>query len=185
MRLEEARLARPYAQALFQVSKTAKGLESWSKQLELLVEIIECPEVKAFLKSPVTPPSEKKAVLKAAWSNFSKDLHLEQAERFIDLLVENRRLFMLPELIEALNVLRDQHQGRHKAIVEGAYPLKPEDESIVQAWLEEKIGKKVYIDYRLNPDLMSGFKAQVGDESVYASTEHLLQRLHDILKRDE
>ncbi|MES2205310.1 MAG: ATP synthase F1 subunit delta [Pseudomonadota bacterium] len=183
MRLEQVRLARPYANALVGIAKTTEGLESWLKHLEYLAEILKAPESIAILKNPTLLLSDKKALLKSAWSQFDKNLP-EEADRFIELLMDNRRIFILPELIEALKSLRDQKQGCYKAVVEGAYPLNAQDEETIKAWLESEIGKKVYIEFQHNPELIGGIKAQVGDETVYASTEHLLRRLQESLKRD-
>lgn len=182
MRLDQTYLARPYANALYSIAKTPEGIECWIVHLSGLLEILKNSDVSSFLKHPSRSPLDKKELLKSMWGHFVKDLPSVEAFRFIDLLVDNNRLSIIPELINVLKRLKDNSQGLHKAIVEGSYPISSDEELKIKIWLEKQIGKKVYIEYHINPSLLSGIKAQVGDECVYASTEHLLQRLAETLK---
>jgi F-type H+-transporting ATPase subunit delta len=90
---ELATIARPYAEALFRVAKSG-NLSAWSDLVSEMAQVAALPEVKALADNPNVSPRQIAdtflSVLKSPLSN--------EAKNFIEMLVDNGRLTLLPEI---------------------------------------------------------------------------------------
>ena len=91
---EFATLARPYANAAFDVAKSAGRLDEWSRGLNLLALAGENPNLKAMIQSPTATTSEKAFKL----AELFRDDLLGPVRQLVHVLAENKRLSLLAEI---------------------------------------------------------------------------------------
>jgi F-type H+-transporting ATPase subunit delta len=104
-----------------------------------------------------------------------------EVQRFVLLLLERRRISALPAIARAYLELADAHTGRVRALVTSAQPLSPAEADRVRRSLEQRTGKKVIMETAVDPALIGGVVARVGDlvldGSVRTQIAALKQRL--------
>ena len=69
-----------------------------------------------------------------------------EVQRFVLLLLERRRIVLLPAIARAYRDLADAHAGRVRAEVTSAEPLAPAALDRVRRSLEQRTGKKVIVE---------------------------------------
>lgn len=136
------------------------------------------PELRNVLLSPAVPAARKRAVV----DRLAESMHLHRLVRnFLMILVDRRRLPLLSEARQAFEVLLDERLGIVRAEVRSATNLSAEQEHALTGELMRLTGRKVRIDFRVDPSLLGGVTAKIGstvyDGSVQAQLEALRNRL--------
>ena len=80
--------------------------------------------------------------------------------------------------------MADEIAGRARAVVTTATELTADMRKTVKAALESSTGKTVDIDFQVDPTLIGGMVAQVGDISYDASVRARLEDLQSSLIRN-
>jgi F-type H+-transporting ATPase subunit delta len=93
------------------------------------------------------------------------------------LLVSKRSIDMLGEIAEEYQRLWNHHRGIEVAEVTTAVPLTEEDEEKLATHLGHIVGKKVEIRADVDPDVIGGFVARIGDRLVDGSIRSKLAML--------
>ena len=162
-------VARRYARALFGIGVDAGKFEALGDELgELATLWNESDELRQALENPVFKPAEKRAVLERILPQVAPT---PEVQRFV----------LLPAIARAYRDLTDAHVGRVRAEVISAEALTPATVDRVRRSLEQRTGKKVIIHSKVDPDLIGGVVARVGDlvldGSVRTQLEDLRARL--------
>jgi len=104
---EISTIARPYATAIFNLAKENKSLSDWSNMLSLLSNVVSDSQIKDFIAdSKVLDSDREKVILKICKDKIDKSV-----ENLIKLLIENKRLLVLPEIASFFEELKDAHEG--------------------------------------------------------------------------
>jgi F-type H+-transporting ATPase subunit delta len=172
-------VARRYARALFGIGVDAGTFEALGDELGVLATLWnESDELRQALENPVFKPSEKRAVLERILPQVAPT---PEVQRFVLLLLDRRRIVLLPAIARAYRDLTDAHVGRVRAEVISAEMLTPATLDRVRRSLEQRTGKKVLINSTVDPELIGGVVARVGDlvldGSVRTQLEDLRARL--------
>ncbi len=96
---------------------------------------------------------------------------------FALLLLERGRISALPAIARAYKQLVDERLGRVQATVTSAQPLDPATAASVQRALEKRTGKRVVITSNVDPSLIGGVVARVGDLVFDGSLKSKLEAL--------
>ena len=91
---EISTIARPYATAVFNFANESKGLSNWSDTLVLLSAVIQDEHIKSIIEDSKVLDSEREDLI----LNVCKGKLDENGSNFVKLLVENKRLLILPEI---------------------------------------------------------------------------------------
>jgi len=99
---EAITIARPYAQAAFDVAQKQNALKLWSDLLISLTELVEQAEVNAAINNPKV----SKAQITNLMNDFAGSAASGQQSNFVHVLAENQRLQILPEISALFEVLK-------------------------------------------------------------------------------
>ena len=177
-----ARIANRYAKALFQFA--GGDLEKAKKQRDSfqgVVQLFHVKESEKVLKSPVMPPSLKKNLL---------DYGLEQSNAtnevrtLVAAMLDAGRVDLLPDVAAAYGELLDRAEGVVKAEVTAAVPLQAADTQAIGDALSKLLKKKVEIKPAVDPSLLGGFVAKVGNYRVDLSLKTKLDGLSQSAVQD-
>src|SRR5690606_30601311 len=106
---ESITLARPYANAAFEVAAADNALAQWSQMLKTLAAVTSQAKISALLKNPaLTAEKQSEALLSICGDDVSG-----KGSNMVRLLAENRRLALLPQISELFDTLKD---AREKSI---------------------------------------------------------------------
>jgi F-type H+-transporting ATPase subunit delta len=179
---ENVTLARPYAEAAFQLAKSGNALAAWSDVLSRLSAAAACPEMEECIGNPRLSPVElAKLFLDVAASDSTSGLSADQ-QNFVHVLADNDRLIVLPEISELFNELKHGHEGVKAAEISSAFVLDEAALKALVADLERKFKCKIQATIKVDPELIGGVRIAVGDEVIDASVRSKLAAMAIALK---
>lgn len=180
--MKDVSVAGRYAQALLLLIErhTAAGperidrLERVLDDLRGLTELVRPgSRIGDLLSHPQVRPEDKRAVLKKALDG--------RADRgvvvFADLLLRKKRLPLMPQIARDFAAIVDRAKGLQHAQVVSAVPLSADELARLHAGLEKRTGKKITIDTVIDPSLVGGAYARIGDRIIDRSVRTLLQSI--------
>lgn len=173
-------LAGRYATALYELADEQKLLDQVAGDLASLKRMLaDNADLQRLIASPLVPRDQQaKAVLALVEKMGLSDL----TRRFIGTVARNRRLFSLPQIIDAYDTLLAEHRGEVTATVTSAKALSAPQAESVNAALRAAVGRKVAILLHVDPKLLGGLKVKVGSRLIDASLASKLQRLQLAMK---
>jgi F-type H+-transporting ATPase subunit delta len=172
-------VARRYARALFGIGVDAGNFEALGREIGDLAGLWSAsPELRQTIENPVFKASEKRAVLEQILPRVTPTA---EVQRLVLLLLDRRRIVLLPAIARAYRDLADAHTGRVRARVTSAEPLGPGELDRVRRSLEERTGKRVILEPAVDADLIGGVVARVGDLVLDGSVRTQLQDLRQKL----
>jgi F-type H+-transporting ATPase subunit delta len=169
---ELATLARPYAEALFQVAE--KGdLKQAREQLDALAAVAANPQLRQFADAPKTGASQVfdviTSVVNVPLSDASKNL--------LRTVIDNGRLTVLPEIAAQFHALVSERSGVADAVVYSAFAIEPAALADLVASLERRFKRKLNATVQMQPDLIGGVRVVVGDEVLDTSVKSRLEQM--------
>ena len=179
--MPRAAAARRYAKALFSLAREENRLSEMREELATLGQLLaNNAELQAVLFRPLHPVAERRAVLRAVSEALGSSLLLQNFQSF---LVDQRRLVDWVEIQEEYCRLADAAAGLSRARVTSATPLSQAQRERVQRALEQKSGGRVQLALEVDPRLVGGVVAQLGDLVYDGSLRTQLRQLRASLAR--
>jgi len=176
--MERATLARPYAEAVGKLAAEAKAWDLWSGRLALLALVAGDPQLRELAGNPGVPAERVVQVILAVCG----DKLGGEGGNLVELLAENKRLALLPEIVTLFEALKAAQEGELTAHITSAYELTAGQMAGLVTRLETKFGRKVTATQSLEPELIGGVVIQVGDEVMDSSVRGGLEALAVTLK---
>lgn len=173
---ELATLARPYAEALFQVAE--KGdLKRASAELDALAAIAANPQLRQFADAPKSGAQQVFDVITSVvGSNAALPLN-DASKNLLRTVIDNGRLAALPEIAAQFRALVSERSGVSDAVVYSAFPIEPAALADVVVSLEARFGRKLNAAVQVQPDLIGGIRVVVGDEVLDTSVKARLEQM--------
>jgi len=176
-------IARRYARAFIALGQENNKTETLTGDLQTFTEVLSIGEgeLKQALINPGLTTIERKSVLNTVLEKLSLD---SDSANFLRLLVDKNRFGEFDGITRAFNEMADELAGRARAVVTTAAELTADMKKTVQGALEASTGKTVEIDFQIDPGLIGGMVAQVGDISYDASVRARLEEIQSALIRN-
>jgi F-type H+-transporting ATPase subunit delta len=173
-------LAGRYAAALYDIAETAGTLDAVANDLRTVQRMIdESDDLRRLIRSPVVDRADQAKAMRVLLERAGVgDLTL----RFVGVVSDNRRLFALPQIIDAyLRRLADR-RGEVVAHVTSAQPLAEPQVARITETLRRSLGTKVVVDLKVDASLIGGLVVRVGSKLVDDSLKSKLMRLQLAMK---
>lgn len=168
-------LAGRYASALFDLAEADNQLESVTGDIDSLAAMIsESHDLRHLLFSPVVSRDSQRKAMAAL---VDKAGFNPLTQNFIGVVVDNRRLFVLPNIVTAFKEILSLYRGEATAEVVSASALSEKQLTDLGDSLKKAIGTKVTIDASVEPELLGGLVVKVGSRMVDSSLRTKLQQL--------
>ena len=175
---EISTIARPYATAVFNFANESKGLSNWSDTLVLLSAVIQDEHIKSIIEDSKVLDSEREDLI----LNVCKGKLDGNGSNFVKLLVENKRLLILPEISQFFEELKADAEGLIEAeIIMAEKPNQKTVDDLLKS-LEKKFNKKIEGKVVIDKNIIGGTKIVVGDSVIDASVRAQLDNLAFTLK---
>lgn len=176
--MERATLARPYAEAVAKLAAEGNAWDLWSKRLALLAQVAADEQMRDLSVNPAVAGERVSEILLAVCGNALGD----EGSNLVQLLVENKRLALLPEIVVQFEALKAEQEGELTAHVTSAFALTNEQLAGLVAKLETRLGRKIIATQSVDAALIGGVIIQVGDEVMDSSVRGGLEALAVTLK---
>lgn len=175
---ELSTVARPYAQAAFDLAQEKGNLKEWSEMLRYAAVVAADDNMQALLDNPAVGGER----VEELFLDICGDRLDELAQNFIRLLARNRRLALLPEIASQFEVMRAEAEGSVEAEVTSAFALTDAQKQELAAGLKKRFGREVNLVTHVDESLLGGAVVRVGDTVIDGSAAEQLNRLANVLR---
>lgn len=167
--------AMPYARALFEAAGSAAAAEDMMEPLDrVAAAFAQVPELQKTMVTPMVSPETKTAILDQVLQTLGVD---GMVRRLVHVVQGNYRTEHLSDVAATFGELVDRAQGRVRAEVQTAAPLEEADRTALLRIMEEVVGARVVADFEAAPELLAGFRVQVGSKVFDGSLSSQLDQL--------
>ncbi|HZZ86406.1 MAG TPA: F0F1 ATP synthase subunit delta [Anaeromyxobacteraceae bacterium] len=174
-------IARRYAKALFDLAVEQDRVEQWSDGLTAFNQAVQSsPELHDVLVNPVYVKEQRRAIAAKLAASLQLDA---EPTNFLSLLADRNRFGYLPGIVDQLRVLADKKLGRLRARVISAAPLAPTVAQQIADRLSGSAKAQVILEHHVDPSLLGGVVAQVGNLVYDGSVRTQLEDLRQTLKQ--
>ena len=173
---ELATLARPYANALFELAKAENSLEQWSRMLGV-VHTTSQHETVGLLNSPDLPANAKAFRVAEVCGDELDD----RGKKFLQALAEHDRLSIVGEVRDQFELLRAEELKSLDVEVISAYPMSEAQSEALKVALNRRFEKEISIESRVDESLIGGAIIRAGDMVIDGSVRGKLIKLADTL----
>lgn len=181
--MKQTILARRYAKAIFSIGQEQATYDQYNEVLQGLAGLYAShPEVADAVTNPLYPLDVKEKVMQGMVASMGVDVVIGN---FLNLLVRKKRAALLPEIAEAYQSMVDGAKNISHGNVISAVELSDALQANVQKVLEKLTGKKVKLTTSVDPSIIGGIIAKVGDLVLDGSIKTQLAGLKDSIKGRE
>lgn len=171
--------ARRYAKALFELARDEGRVDAVRGELRALGELLEGHrELHDVLFRPLHPARQRRAALDAVGERGGLS---PLVRHFLSFLIDQRRLVDFDAIRAAFEALADAAAGLTRAEVRSATELDEAQRERLRRALAARVGGEVELRVRVEPALLGGVVAQVGDLVFDGSLRTQLAQLRDTL----
>lgn len=173
-------LAGRYAHALLELAENKKKLDQVAEDFRGLRQLVDdSPELRRLLRNPLFGRDQQAKALTAVLDKAGVD---GVTKNFCLVTARNRRLFALPEMMDAYLQELSRKRGEVTAQVTAARELTDEQKQSLTDALKKSAGGKVNIETRVDPALIGGLVVRVGSRMIDNSLRSKLNRLQHAMK---
>ncbi len=169
-----------YATALFELARDQKSVDAVKADLDKFDAMLaDSPDLLRLVRSPVFTAD---AQLKALGAVLAKAGIGGIAANFLKVLITNRRLFAVADVIRAFRALVARFKGEATAEVTVAEPLSDKNLDALKAALKSVSGKDVDLNVKIDPSIIGGLVVKLGSRMVDSSLRTKLNSIKHAMK---
>ena len=172
-------VARRYAEAVFEIGVEQKTLDTWRADVATIATYFGNRQLAFVLGEPNIRFERKEAIV--------RDLLAAKVQpdplKFALLLAERNLVGLAPRVSEEFDRLYDTYRGQAQAQVTTAMPLDDELRARIAADLQAMTGKRIILQERVDPSILGGVIARVGDTLIDGSVRRKLQLLREQIRQ--
>ncbi len=175
-----ASIAERYATAIFEIAQENKNLDALEASLsDLAAALGDSADLRTLISSPLISRGDQGAAISA----IAKKMKLSPVmQKSLALMAEKRRLFVLPQLIDALRALLMEERNEVIADVVSAKALTEAQSKKLAKTLSTRVGKTVTINASVDESLIGGLVVKVGSKMIDTSIRSKLNSLQNSMK---
>jgi F-type H+-transporting ATPase subunit delta len=181
-------VARPYAQAAFEVAQESNALAELSESFAAAKALLEDGQIAAFLSRPKLSDEERLTFLQGLFAETVGEGSVfaggsQHGTNFMKLLLENGRVAVLPEIADHFAALKANVENSVDAVVTAAAPLSQAQEQEIISSLKNRLGREVKLTTEIDENLIGGAVIRAGDVVIDGSLRARLEGLaHSLIK---
>ena len=169
-------VARRYSQAIFDMAKATNDFDVWLSDLDIIANTFAMPKVKGLLESPDTPRATKRDLVDQAL----RGQVTPDGLNFARLLVARNREHSLEAIRREFRQRVNAERHILTADVTTAVPVDAAEQKMIAERLAALVGQpgnQVEMTLHVDPEILGGLVARVGDKLIDGSVRTRLQQL--------
>jgi F-type H+-transporting ATPase subunit delta len=171
-----------YANAFADVAISQGAPQTSVRQLaDFVAALAESAELRNFLASPAVDKKDKHAVIEKIIARQGAG---KIVRNFLFVIIDHQRSSMLLEIVEAVRSVVRQRQGIAEAEVSSAVELSEAQKIDLAKTLSRLTGKRIEPKFVLDPALLGGAVARVGDTIYDGSLRSRLTEMRARLSQE-
>mgnify|MGYP000017514578 FL=1 len=167
--MELSTIAKPYAQAIFEIAEQSNSVLGWSDFLASTTVIMTDKNTKTFIASPSKNKDQKFDLISALITRMtSKDLSKQEAA-FIHLILNNDRSSAISSIANAFEATVSNANKSKNFKVISAYALSEDEQKAIVEDLTSKHKTSVSVETEIDVTLKGGVIIKEGDKVIDTS----------------
>jgi F-type H+-transporting ATPase subunit delta len=170
-------IARRYAMAIFEIARKQNTLDRTLEDVKEIAQLFAIRKLVYLLQEPKIPAQRKETAIRQALANKVLPTSLNLA-----LLVVQRELVdLMPNIGSELEQLVLNYKNQAIAEVTTATKLDDAQMDLIKQALERRTGKTILVETKVQPEILGGVIARVGDRIIDGSIRYRLSALRQQL----
>ena len=169
--------AKRYTEAVFSIAREKGTFDQWQHDLDVLAGLMSDESAGVVLASPNISRDNKLSLIRTSLTGAQPE-----ALNLATLLLDRGRLGIAPEMARLFRDAALSERGIVVAEVTTAIPIDKQAEAAIQQRLSTLVGKQVEIRAEVDPAIIGGVVARIGDQLIDGSVSNQLRRLRDRLE---
>lgn len=170
-------IARRYAGAIFGLAQKQNTLDRTLADVKGIAQVFADRKLAYLLREPKVPVPRKEAALREALTSKVLPTSLNLAL----LIVQRELVDLMPNIATELEKFVLDYHNQAIAEVTTAAEMDQAQSDLVQGALERTTGKNIIMHTRIDPNILGGLIARVGDQIVDSSVRYRLHALQQQL----
>lgn len=179
--MKHSSVAKRYARALADIAMETGAVQKVSAQVS---DVLELWNTSADFREVMQSPgllAQRHEVMPAIHQRLGLDRTMVS---FLDQVLENDRMAVLPEIVSEFFRLVEEAQGQLRAEVTSAVPLSDVEKTKIAVKLGQKVGKKIIVDEHVDPSFIGGLVIKLKDEVIDGSVKTQLSKVRQALAKE-
>lgn len=173
-------IASRYAQAVFDLCRDGGDLKKLDADVSALDAAIKSSgDLRDVLTSPVVSRDDQGRAIGALAGKMGLS---DTVANTLQLMAAKRRLFVVPQMVEALKDMMAEDKGEVTADVRTAKALTQTQSDKLAAALKASTGKDVNLNTTVDESLIGGLVVKVGSQMIDTSVRAKLNALQNTMK---
>ncbi len=168
-------IARRYAEAVLEIAIEQNTLDRWRADLRLIGEAFANRQLAFVLREPKIRADRKELIVRDLLARRVQPDALNLAL----LLVQDNLVEIAPRLALEFERLYNDYRGQAVAQVTTVIPLDDRERALIAGKLQALTGKRILLEERVDPSILGGVVARVGDTLIDGSVRRRLMLLRE------
>lgn len=176
---DNSSIARPYADAVFELAREGGQLASWSELLHTAAEVVCDDDVQRLIEAPKSDLGALVELIVSVCNAASGEAspNAGQFANLLKLLAENGRLLVLPTIAELFDRRKADVENKINVVLTAAAPVDDEKQARISVALKRRFGRDVNLQFELDENLLGGARLRADDLVIDGSVRTGLQKL--------
>jgi len=177
---ENITLARPYAQAVFELAQAANALPAWSAALNIAAQVVADDAAAEVLTNPKVSDAQRVGLVADICSQSGDGAAVfsePNGRNLLLLLAENGRLSVLPEIAARFDALKATFENTVEVDLISAVEVDDAVANKFKERLQARLGRSVILNRSVDADLIGGAVVRADDLVIDGSIKTRLQAL--------
>lgn len=171
-------IARRYAEAMFDIALKQHSLDRTLEDVQAIAQVFSHRTLAYLLSEPKVSAQRKEATLRQFLGDKVQPISLNLAL----LVVERGLVEAMPRIARELNQLVLNYKNQAVAEVTTATRIDDAQMNQIKQALERRTGKTILVNSHVQPEILGGVIARVGDQVIDGSVRSRLSSLrHELL----
>ena len=173
-------IADRYATAVFSLAREGGDLDRLRADVDALgAALRDSADLRDALASPVLSRDEQGRAIDAVAEGLGLGGTLRNT---LKLMAAKRRLFVVPQMVRALEARLADDRGEVTAVVRAAKPLSDGQRGRLSEALKDSTGRDVVLDVEVDETLIGGLVVRLGSQMIDTSLRAKLGALQNTMK---
>lgn len=170
-------IARRYAGAIFDLARKQNTLDRTLEDVKEIAALFAIRKLAYLLREPKISFKRKEKAIREALASRVQPTSLNLAL----LLVQRELVDYMQNIATELETMVLDYRNQAVAEVTTAAPLDEKQQELVKTALERRTGKTILLQTRIDPSILGGIIARVGDQVIDSSVRYRLASLQQRL----
>jgi F-type H+-transporting ATPase subunit delta len=174
---EKSTIARPYAEAIFDIAQASGQLKEWSVLLQTVLLITADADMQNIIGNTSVNKGQLAQLIIDIAGSGKKSVMTDQGKNLIKLLTDNRRLDVVAEISEQFETLKAEAEKTVEAEIVSAQEVSAAQQKLIAKKLKDRLGREVSLKCTVDESLMGGAIIKAGDMVIDGSVSSQLNKL--------